>query len=74
MNEPNRLVATYVQCPAPFEDCRPGACDCDGVYDGAKHCGDDPAAARFYFIQGMKRMLGTDDHRQRLQPRPEAGQ
>ena len=42
-----------LRCPQPFRDCRPGACNCDGVYDIAKYQGRDAMQARNEYINKL---------------------
>ena len=42
-----------LNCPQPFRDCRPGACNCDGVYSLAKYQGRDAIQARSEYIKKL---------------------
>ena len=53
------VARVRVSCPEPWPDCRPGACNCDGVYDAAKYRGEDPVAARAAYIAGLADIVVT---------------
>ena len=48
--------AKWAECPQPWPDCRPGACNCDGVYDWAEAHGQDPCKARRAYIAKLWRL------------------